>query len=105
MLKFNTKTRRHTGKKYFANRIYTYVTCCMHARGEDIEKMVDNAIDVTYRTFIKRVPLQVLNEMFGYGRGQGLHLIDDWHVSYHRSRYRGRKCYFIKHSGIEYIFC
>jgi hypothetical protein len=28
----------------------------------------------------------------------------DWHVSYHRSKYKGKTVYYFRHSAIEYIF-
>lgn len=28
----------------------------------------------------------------------------DWHVSYHRSMFRGKPCIYVRHSAIEYIF-
>jgi len=93
------------GRKYFPGW-FNYVTCCVNARGEDIEKMVDAAIEVTYRTFIKHVHLRDLNDMFGYGPAYGsIMLCDDHHVRYFRSKYRGRKCYYVVHSAIEYVFC
>jgi hypothetical protein len=69
--------------------------------------MVDAAIDVTYRTMLKHCPgLLDWAESLGYVRypSQGLTLKNDWHVSYHRSKYRGRRCYYVRHSSIEYIF-
>ena len=89
-------------KRYFPGWC-NYVTCCVHAKAEDIEKMVDNAKEITYGTFIKHVHLSDLNAQFGYG-GDGIHLCDDWAVRYFRSKYRGYKCYYLVHSSIEYIY-
>jgi len=34
----------------------------------------------------------------------GFHIKDDWAVSFCKSKYKGKPCYYIVHSGIEYIF-
>jgi hypothetical protein len=26
-------------------------------------------------------------------------------VGFHRSKFKGKRCYYIQHSAIEYIFC
>ncbi len=69
--------------------------------------MIDDAIDITYRTFFQYVSLEMVSRgLFDYAmhpRG-GLTLKNDWHVSYHRSKFGEKRCYFLQHSGIEYIF-
>lgn len=102
---------------------YRYETCCVNADGGDISDMVDSAVDVTYEEFMRNVPLdQIFASGIGYGYDwppaklivagidphevgrQGLTLKKDWHVSYHKSTYQGRPCYFMCHSAIEYVF-
>lgn len=102
---------------------YRYETCCVNADGGDISDMVDAAVDVTYEEFMRNVPLdQIFASGIGYGYDwppakllvagidprevgrQGLTLKKDWHVSYHKSTYQGRPCYFMCHSAIEYVF-
>ena len=83
---------------------FEYETCCVSSKAIDIEEMMQRALEISYSTFIKHVSLVKLNDQFGYGRGQGLCLKDDWHISYYKSRFKGRKCYVMKHSAIEYIF-
>lgn len=87
--------------------MYEYHICCINSTADAIHKMVDAAIDVTYRTMLKHCPglLKWAREM-GYevDPRKGLTLKNDWHVSYHRSKYRGRRCYYVRHSSIEYIF-
>lgn len=87
-----------------------YRTCCVDSTAEAIHAMVDKAREVTYRTFRKHVPAAVMDEWasnqgydVGHQRG-GLRLRSDWHVSYHKSVYRGHNCWYIRHSAIEYIF-
>ena len=69
--------------------------------------MVDASREVTYRTVLKHCDgLLEWAEGMSYFRhpSQGLTLKDDWAVSYHKSVYRGRPCYYVRHSSIEYIW-
>jgi hypothetical protein len=67
--------------------------------------MVDNNIEITRSTFLKhvnRVDLKELETRLGYSRD--FHIINDWHVTYHRSKLEGKRVYYLCHSAIEYIF-
>ena len=69
--------------------------------------MVDAAKDVSFNTLKRRcADLHQWAHDMGYfvGGERGLHLKDDWAVSYHKSVYDGQPCYYIRHSAIEYIF-
>jgi len=72
-------------------------------------EMIDDAITVTRRTFLKHVDaasrLQ-LEKALSYETHakRGLTCAGDYHVSYHRSKYNGRRVYFMRHSSIEHIF-
>jgi hypothetical protein len=71
--------------------------------------MVDKARDISRRTFlvhVNRDDLAKLADEMGYARHpkQGLTLAADWAVSYHKSRYRGLPCVYLRWSAIEYIF-
>lgn len=86
-----------------------YLTNCVNSDGKSIRAMVDTAITISRRTFMQNVNQESVRELeasFGYAshHKQGLTMAQDWHVSYHRSKYRGRLCYYFKWSGIEYIF-
>lgn len=87
---------------------YHYHTCCINSTAINIYTMVDNAIDITYCTMLKHCSgLLDWAERMGYvrdGRSKGLTLKNDWGVSFHRSKYRGRRCYYVCHSAIEYIW-
>lgn len=88
---------------------YKYSTDCTSAREKDIRDMVDSAIMITRRTFLQhvdRADLAQLEQSMGYSAhpSQGLVMAADWHVSYHKGKYRGKKCYYVYHSAIEYIF-
>jgi hypothetical protein len=70
--------------------------------------MADAGREVTRRTFLKHINRQHLAELehdLGYRLGHGeLRMSRDWHVRYFRSKLHGRRCYFICHSAIEYVF-
>lgn len=88
---------------------YKYSTNCTCARGSDIQSMVDSAIIITRETFLKhvdRADLAQFEQSMGYSAhpSQGLTMAGDWHVSYHRGKYRGKRCYYVYHSAIEHIF-
>ncbi len=88
-------------------KLFKYETCCVNAKGKDIQVMVEQNRDITYRTFFKYVSLDDVLEVFeGYVKDsrKGLTLKNDWAVSYSKSLYQGRPCYYINHSMIEYIF-
>ena len=86
---------------------YTYHTCCVNSTAKKINDMVDRALEVTYRTFLSHVPLEELKSVFDWyewERSDGLHLKNDYAVSWFRSVYDGRHCYYCCQSGIEYIW-
>jgi hypothetical protein len=92
----------------YAAKPYHYWQCCVDF-SEDVElliAMIDTAVDITYRTFFQHCDLEEARTLLCYDKHwkQGLTLKKDWHVSYHRSTYNGKRCYFLCHSGIEYIF-
>lgn len=72
-----------------------------------LEEMLDKASEITYRTFCLHCDWREASKLFGYDthpKQGGLMLKNDWAVTYHRSWYKGKRCYFICHSSIEYIF-
>ena len=71
--------------------------------------MIDNAIDITRRTFLKYVDhseLADIAENLGYcwHHTQGLTMAADYHISYHRSKVHGKRAYYFRWSGIEHVF-
>jgi Zn-finger nucleic acid-binding protein len=80
---------------------------------DELEKMVESARQVTWKTFRQHVAVYDLEWLFpqyhwkkGKPKGgkYGLHIKDDWHVTFHRSKWKGRWVFYVQHSGIEYIF-
>mgnify|MGYP003565075035 CR=1 FL=1 len=85
---------------------YIYKMCCIHSCYRLINDMKEKSIEITANTFFKYVSLKFVNEMLDYTlNGKSLNSIKkDYYVTYHRSEYKGSKCYYLFHSGIEYIF-
>jgi hypothetical protein len=71
-----------------------------------LSEMIDNAVDITYRTFCRHCDWRQASELFGYAThpSQGLMLGADYMVSYQRSKFDGKTVYVLCHSAIEYIF-
>ena len=96
-----------TGKKP-----YTYVfNCTLLTDAKHINELINMqevGREITYKTFIKHVDIQEIRALFDwyeyYGWDNGLHIKDDWGVSWMKSKWRGARCYYIIHSGIEYVF-
>lgn len=87
---------------------YRYACNCTDLNdGRPIHEMVEAAVDVTYRTVLKHC-LGLLDWAVqqGYSRhpNQGLTLKADWAVSFHKSTFKGRPCYYVRWSAIEYIW-
>ena len=85
---------------------FRFVTDCVSARGRDIQAMVDQSIDVSIRTFAKYCDIKEIAEQLGYATNKknGLTLADDYAVRFSRSKYKGKRCYYLTHSSIEYVF-
>lgn len=80
-----------------------YQYCCIDCRSSDMHEelmyILDNAREITYRTFRKYINVKEANKR---------HLIPlhkDWHVTFHKSKnLEGKTVYFYTHSRIEYIY-
>lgn len=86
---------------------YRYATSCINSTAEAIHALVDAARDVCFATIRRHcIGLDDWARDMGYAVGSqhGLHLKDDWAVSYHKSSYRGVPCYYVRHSAIEHIW-
>jgi hypothetical protein len=95
---------------------YQYLTKCIDSDGPSITAMVDRARTITFRTFARNCDWQPIAHQLGYITvpGKGLHLDEDYAVSFHRSRFKDPqrahhefqwvRCYYLRWSAIEYIF-
>ena len=89
-------------------KTYRYATCCVNSTAAKIDAMVAEAREVTYRTIARHCAgLEEWARANLYDTGTdrgGLRLKNDWAVTYFKSRYGGKPCYYICHSCIEYIW-
>lgn len=84
--------------------VFEFRIDCVSARCDDITTMVDSARDITFATFARRCNWRPIAQLLGYGRDVRLYLRNDYAVSFHRSTYRGARCYYLRWSAIEYVF-
>lgn len=89
--------------------MFRFITDCVNSTAGLIAPMNDAAVDISRRTFLKKVDreqLRAIECQLGYSSHpkQGLTMARDFHVSYFRSKFGGRKCYFFRWSAIEYVF-
>ena len=88
-----------------------YITNCVNCRSvNELHTMIEKAVKISFDNFIKDIDADELQSLFPYynweeGDSNGLKLMDDWAVSYWKSKFRKKPCVFINHSSIEYIFC
>lgn len=86
---------------------YIYRTNCVIITAADILAMLDVERSVTLETIRKNCEgVEDFEREHGYAVGaeRGLHMKDDGCVSYHKSKFKGLPCYFIKWSAIEFIW-
>jgi hypothetical protein len=75
--------------------------------GHLIQEMADQAVDVSYERMLRNCVGLVewaLGKGYDRSRTQGLTLKDDWHVGFYQSVYDGMRCYFVRWSGMEFIW-
>jgi hypothetical protein len=93
--------RRPDGFIYFSN--CTDVT----GVGPYLDDMFENGKQITYRKFMAAVGEYNVRPVFSdyeWGRGRDLKMRNDPYVSYYQSTFRGLPCYYIRQSGIEWVF-
>ncbi len=86
---------------------YRYLTCCVGMPMKDVpslNEMIDNSREVTLKTFRKHCDSREWEDSMGYLRRGGLPLSGDWHVRFYKSKFKGKPCYYVVHSAIDYIF-
>lgn len=90
-----------------------YYSCCVdYPDVDELNHIVDNSREISYRTFRSHVDSENFNtikEKLGYTnqlrKNCNLTLQNDYAVSFHKSRTpEGKPVYFLRHSAIEYVF-
>lgn len=90
-----------TGKRY------EYLHSCKNSDAQSIHDMQDAAVEIKHATFRRHcdgLEEWEADHLYFWDKRQGLTLKNDWHVSYYKSVYRGRRCYYVEHSRIEHIW-
>lgn len=82
-------------------RDFYYETSCVNSDGESISDMVDVSRQIKWETLIKHVSIEEIESVLP---NKNPTLKKDWAVRFHKSSYKGKPCYYICHSGIEYVF-
>lgn len=97
----NIKSRSQSTEKP-----YVFLTSAVGSDGESINEMRDHWSheEVTYEEMSRNCDLSAFERELGYGPDIGLELKNDTMVSFWRSHYQGKRCYYLDHSRIEYIW-
>jgi hypothetical protein len=94
------------------SQAYRYLTNCTNCWGPDnaeLDYMLEHEREVTYRTFVRNCRGPDFRRWLrqhgyvGHAR-RGMTLKRDRCVEYGKSIFKGRKCYFIRWSAIEFIW-
>jgi len=94
---------------------YKYLGDCVGWDPKDVDAegglvdMIEEATKIRRYTFLRHVGidlLKYLEQKLGYVEHytQGLIMAKDQHVTYHSSRLHGKKVYFVRQSGVEYVY-
>lgn len=75
---------------------FTFTASCATAREEDIGEMINGARRITYRTIARYCDLSIFPSCPHIGK--------DYAVGFYKSKYKGKPCYYVCHSAIEYVF-
>lgn len=86
-------------------RNYDFLTSCVECEDVDaLSQMIEDAEQLTYRTFRKHLGPQLLVWAREKGYDRDLPLQRDWHVTYYRSTFGSDPCLFLCWSAIEFIW-
>ncbi|KKN10455.1 hypothetical protein LCGC14_1036360 [marine sediment metagenome] len=93
---------------------YRYLKSCTDFGASDVEHLLamldsEAETEITLATLKRNCGSKSISDwaaLHGYGRSKsrGLTMANDYAISYHRSLYRGERCYFIRWSAIEFIW-
>jgi hypothetical protein len=89
------------------HQAYVYAGDCTTSDYDSISAMRDNAEPVGFYEFamnVKGLDEWARRHDYEDSEADGLTLKKDWHVSYNRSFYKGKPCYFLVWSSVEHIW-
>ena len=82
-----------------------YLINCVGSDAQSIEKMTDKAKEISYKELLTFVTEKQIFELFPFYKDlENLTIESDYTTAFYKSKYKGKKCVFIEHSRIEYIF-
>lgn len=85
-------------------KYHYYYNCVSPDDYNELTNFIDNAKEIKYQTFIKNVDKYELHKLFRHIYDGKLKIQNDWHIRFYKSKSDNIKCYYVQHSGIEYIF-
>jgi len=91
------------------NKLHYAYNCTSPDNIKELYAITDDYSDITYETFRKNIDTDDFDSIcyelsYAVGNEKGLHIKDDWSVSFHKSKYKGKIVYFFRQSAIEYVF-
>lgn len=87
-----------------AGKPYAFHTSCVSSDYDSIAAMLESSEECDLSTMEENCDLDAFKTSMMYDTEDGLKLEFDWHVAYATGTYKGRPCYFLTHSAIEYIW-
>jgi len=93
------------------SQYYYALNCTDLEEGMPIQEMINKEEKVSWEEFNEHVSNAEIRNIFGNiydyddkDSGTGLKFQDDYTISFYKSFFEGTPCYYLDHSGIEYIF-
>lgn len=84
---------------------YRFLTRCVETTAEKLERMYDTQREVKYKTVLRHIGREHLDEVFPFYMNPPLRSLGrDYAVHYYMGRFEGRPCINIEHSRIDHIF-
>ena len=86
---------------------YEYLGNGTHLNAELLLEMGDNSEEIDYEDIRKEISqkeLRILFPGYNWDNQGGLQLHNDWIVTFHKSKYNGKKCLYIRWSAIEFVW-
>ncbi len=85
---------------------YIYKTNCTRSSAFDLELMYEKSREITFETFSRKCEWRELAKSLGYSifREKSLKLKNDPCVSFYKSVFKGRSCYYMVQSCVDHVF-
>jgi len=95
-----------TVKAAASGKPFKFIGNCADLDERLLADMIEHADEVTYDEMAENCDLRPFEDKLAYEQDpkNGLTLKNDTHVSYWRSRYDGRPCYYHTHSSYEWVW-